>query len=407
MLRKQSALGRGRWLAVPCGFVVAAIGTHAVHGQNYIDVVNSQTPLLQWRLNEQVNPGDNSDLTPQVNNLDALLGEGNFEHSANFGSEIIPAQPSMEPSSGFDGFEAGNTAFNFNLGGAGSVIDAITIPRNSVGMDAGSISMWVKSDNPSAADEFLGGVLYRGDEGGGNNLRLRFFDLGGNGLFSLGLEEGEFLAVAAETSGATDYSDGQWHHVAATWEYDIDADAGSLNLYINGGDLAGGEQSSTAFDSESYAPILQESDPDGNPGVFDDVMDFDFRNRMGKGRNNAMRYTGDLDEPALWNRALSPQEIADQFNAAFTAGSGLVGDLNGDGFVGAGDLDILLGVWNQNDTGAADLNDDGFIGAGDLDILLGNWNAGTAPGGASAVPEPASLTLMALGVAAMARRRRG
>ena len=54
-----------------------------------------------------------------------------------------------------------------------------------------------------------------------------------------------------------------------------------------------------------------------NPGVFDEVMDFDFRNRIGKGRNNSHRYNGNIDEVAIWNRTLSAQEAADQYAAAF------------------------------------------------------------------------------------------
>ncbi len=44
-----------------------------------------------------------------------------------------------------------------------------------------------------------------------------------------------------------------------------------------------------------------------------------------------------------------------------------------------------------------DLNGDGYIGLDDLDIVLNNWNAGTAPAGAANIPEPMSLTLLAAG----------
>jgi hypothetical protein len=49
----------------------------------------------------------------------------------------------------------------------------------------------------------------------------------------------------------------------------------------------------------------------------------------------------------------------------------LVGDINGDGAVNAGDLGALLGQWGSS--GSADLNDDGIVDAADLAILLGNW----------------------------------
>jgi hypothetical protein len=59
------------------------------------------------------------------------------------------------------------------------------------------------------------------------------------------------------------------------------------------------------------------------------------------------------------------------------------GDLNGDGFVGIADLNIVLGSWNQNVTAGVwalgDPTGDGFVGIGDLNEVLSNWNAGTPP----------------------------
>ena len=71
------------------------------------------------------------------------------------------------------------------------------------------------------------------------------------------------------------------------------------------------------------------------------------------------------------------------------------GDLNGDGFVGLDDLDMIILTWNQTVTepnNQADANGDGYVGLDDLDILLGNWNTGIPPEDSAAIiPEPATV----------------
>jgi len=90
----------------------------------------------------------------------------------------------------------------------------------------------------------------------------------------------------------------------------------------------------------------------------------------------------------------------------------LDGDIDGDGFVGINDLNIILSNWNQNVPVAnilfGDLAGigDGFVGISDLNIVLGNWNAGTPPAlDTSTIPEPATLGLVALGGLVLIRRR--
>lgn len=84
------------------------------------------------------------------------------------------------------------------------------------------------------------------------------------------------------------------------------------------------------------------------------------------------------------------------------------GDLNGDGFVGVEDLDILLANWGTEgvpgDPTPGDANADGLINNADLQLLLANWGSGEAPQG-SVVPEPSSA--LALGGIVIFCMRRG
>jgi enediyne biosynthesis protein E4 len=78
----------------------------------------------------------------------------------------------------------------------------------------------------------------------------------------------------------------------------------------------------------------------------------------------------------------------------------LAGDLDGDGFVGISDLNIVLGNWNQQVVFGlhqfGDPSGDGFVGIDDLNAVLGNWNAGSPPPilPPNQIPEPSGLILI-------------
>ncbi len=108
---------------------------------------------------------------------------------------------------------------------------------------------------------------------------------------------------------------------------------------------------------------------------------------------------------------LSANLNAAQLDALFDTPT-LEGDLDGDGFVGIADLNLVLGNWNQTvtpgDPLAGDPTGDGFVGIGDLNVVLGNWNAGT-PGSPpihqANIPEPGSLAGLAVTGLALLRRQ--
>ncbi len=90
----------------------------------------------------------------------------------------------------------------------------------------------------------------------------------------------------------------------------------------------------------------------------------------------------------------------------------VAGDIDGDGFVGLSDLDIVLSNWNQSvppGDASADLSGpsgdpDGFVGLDDLDVVLANWNAGTPAGDSTNIPEPTAFMCMGLLGAGLMRR---
>ena len=141
---------------------------------------------------------------------------------------------------------------------------------------------------------------------------------------------------------------------------------------------------------------------DGNPVLLAEDLDWFQKSKPAEGSgltflaffqhtNPADGASWVLDEVYLQSPGTGPEPLA--------------GDLNGDGFVGSADLDMVRGSWGATvEPGTSgDADGDGFVSSSDLDIVRGNWGAG-AP---AAVPEP-SLAMLLFGALFLltARKRR-
>ncbi len=221
---------------------------------------------------------------------------------------------------------------------------------------------------------------------GGDSSGIHYFEWGLSDFSLEGAEPQPRWYVNNTFMGDVNLPTEEWAHVA----FVFNGEAGEARIYKNGVEVSY---------LNSGVPAALATAPPGAYGSFA------LADRITGGR----KVDADFQELAIYRTALTAERILAHYNAA--SGSEIVGDLNGDGFVGSADLDIVRGNWGQNvDLGCLSCGDpsgDGFVGSADLDIVRANWGAGSQA--ASAVPEPSAM-LPLFGAAATAlffgRRRR-
>ena len=216
-----------------------------------------------------------------------------------------------------------------------------------------SIETWFKRD---PATEGTTAIAQKGDTNGAFWIRVN-----SDGKVQFLLDYG-----ATGSSLKTDeaYNDGAWHHLVATADRDD-----AMRMYVDG-----------AVVGEHFY-------------LGDDISSPGWDLQIGE-LNGGSQYAGSMDEFALYDTALTLEQIQAHYNAASESGSGgIEGDLNGDGFVGSADLDLVRANWGLSVTGKinGDATGDGVVNSADLDVVRGNWGQG-AP---VAVPEPSTLLLLA------------
>ena len=267
------------------------------------------------------------------------------------------AAPEVAPGSQFKAVLASNSSMLFNDSDELAFSAIVTNPNDTFPFNNPTLgSLWIQ-DPVSRTLVLAEGASAPGTETGttiGNNIELIDFTNTGKILFN---------AFLAGTGINTANDESLW----------LTDRLGNLTLIAREGDL---------FD------------------VDDDPITEDLRTIEWIDSTAQMNEAGDI---AVTLR------FTDDSSGIFVISTMLDGDLNGDGFVGVDDLNIVLLNWNQDvspgDPQFGDANGDGFVGVDDLNQVLVNWNNGTPPT-VAAIPEPGTLGLLAIGACGALRRRR-
>ena len=264
--------------------------------------------------------------------------------------------------------------------------------------DPWTIAFWVRGDG--GGDDALVGKMQQGGTYPGYEIHVGTNQhggdpVGGNDKLTIWLINDVWTGNMIQVDGSVDILRGtgedDWVHVAVT--YDGSGTADGVQIYVDG-------QADTA-------QILTK---DALAGSILNDASFSVGARQG-GANHG--FSGDLDEVAVWDVVLSGSSIAGLADGTYTPLTApisgtvtLAGDLDGDGYVGSGDLDIVRANWGAIVTPgtllSGDPSGDGVVGSADLDIVRANWGSTAA----ASVPEPAMIALLTVGLIATSIRRR-
>lgn len=246
--------------ALPTGAVSAnaALTVITLPAGTHGAILGALGPLAYWRMNET--------------NAEAIAADLVGGHNGAY--EGLISQGVTGPSSVL--FDAGNTGYFFD-GTVPSDLNCGTVGAMD-GYTDFTVSLWVRTTNATASS-----IISQRDStpvGYNGSYELTMLDNGNVDFYVYRLEDGGFQFAALTTTN-TPVNDGNWHHIVAIRQ--------GTNGYIYvDGSLAASESSSVVASLRSANVTYIGRDQ----------------------RDNNQPLTGELDEVALFSRALTPAEVA-------------------------------------------------------------------------------------------------
>jgi hypothetical protein len=237
----------------------------------------------------------------------------------------------------------------FSLNGTDQAIVVDESPDFYPGINSFSIEAWVKSSNAASINMILtryenGGV----GPGGFNSVYLFSLNAGKLEGYLRDTDGGGPDGGGQTLTGHSLIADGAFHHVAMV----RNMEAGQMSLYVDGY-----PEASATLSAGAIGPI-KDDDGQSDPLIIGAQRNF-------RADDFSFFFSGVIDEPAYYNRALSPNEIA----AIYAAGSAgkckpqLVtpADLSG------------LALWQ--DAGTLSLSDGAKVSTWPAQRRLGLWSS--------------------------------
>ncbi|HXJ59861.1 MAG TPA: lamin tail domain-containing protein [Verrucomicrobiae bacterium] len=263
----------------------------------YAQAILDSGPVGYWRLSDPANTAVDaaSEAGGQAgaqNGAYAGLAPANRSQAGPRPTDLIGPQPLY-------GFEANNGAVRF-AGNGDNGNDVVTIPDPGVFNFSSTriftLEAWA---NGGAGQENGGPIIAKGQGGGGEQFVIDV--VGGNYRF---FTRSGGVANEAATASASVGPDGTWQHIVAV----LDQPAGRMKIYVNGMERGSQTPSTTLLDTAHEISI--------------------GARKNAASANYDLNFEGRIDEVAIYNRALSTNEIAAHFTAAFANNAAAAPDTN-------------------------------------------------------------------------------
>ena len=331
----------------------------------YSQTVLAAQPVGYWRMGETGGvSAANSTSQADLNGYFVGLGEGSGPGNL--------AQSGPRPPAGYRGMSADNRAVHLN-GQQSYVAVPDGAPLDVIG--ALSLEAWIKLD---AIPTGNAGIVAK-YAGSGSQRSFQIYVNGqgaGNGELGMIISPDGTFTNAKSLIDNVPLPTGEWLHVVGVFDPSI-----AMRLYVNGQLV---EQSTSGIPAHMFA-----SSADLWIG-----KQFDS--------SSANHFSGMIDEAAVYDRALTAQEVIAHYEVALA----LAGDFNGDQFVDGADLLAWQRAFGSNGAHPADADRNHVVDEGDLAIWRNYYGASGLVDQLAAVPEPAGLALVCLSILAIAPRRR-
>ncbi|MEX2185755.1 MAG: lamin tail domain-containing protein [Pirellulales bacterium] len=267
-------------------------------GSNYSETILGANPVAYWRLGEtSTASGAVLDSASNAGPPQAGAQNGTFAgfNPANLGTagprptDLVGAQPLL-------GFESDNRAPDFqgaNDGGNDVVLIPDTGSLNFATNRRFTLEAWVKAPQ-GAPQEGGGAILAKGLGGGGEQFAIDLV----NGAYRFFLWNGGAPNTPSVIQSSAS-PNGQWQHVVGTF----DSAAGIMRLYVNGQQVGATTPPATIVNTTHDVSIGARKNQNSS--------------------NYDLNFDGQIDEVAIYDRALSPAEVTAHFQAAFVSGGGV------------------------------------------------------------------------------------